>query len=531
MRKRDHPRWLLSGKSWLLAALLAGGLGVRLAIAWLDVGALLEKTLPDDAFYYFAIARNLSRGSGFTVDGLTQTNGFHPLWALLLVPCFWLFSGAGDLPIHVALSLAAALDVGTTGLVFLAVRRGTGDWLAALIAAFLYAFNPAVILQSVNGLETSLNMVLWAAFFHAYLGVRESKGLGPWSLLGVLGGFTLLARTDSVFLLGFVALDLLRQHRSVRSVAALGAGTALPLIPWLGWNQATFGTWLQSSGVAIPYVAHQHYLLARAAGVSLLEALGSTLGTALVGGFLAFWQVAGVACIGLVLAWGVLFFYRSRLPRETLREVLETVRPCGVSALAALALLGFHVLYRWYPRPWYVVPLGYSAALLAGPAVRVAGRNLLPVTSRWRSFTPGVVAFLALVMSLQWGRNWPAGLYPWQADFRFAAQWASRSLPKGAVVGAFNAGVQGYYGTHTVVNLDGVVDPQAYQAMRQNALHAYALQREVGYLIDHRNYVEQMYAPFWGQSLSETLEPMRVLGASHPRYGPLTVYRVLRASE
>jgi len=535
MRRGDEAPRLLPTETWLLAALLAAGLAIRLAIAWLNVGLLIEKTLPDDAFYYFAIARNLARGLGFTVDGVTVTNGFHALWALLLAPFFRLFPFAGDLPIHLALSLGALLDAGTGWLVFLTVRRGTRDWLAAMISALLYVFNPAVILQSVNGLETSLSMALWAAFFYAYLGVRvgggrsvASEGLGRWVLLGLLGGVMLLARSDAVFLLAVVALDLvlLLRRRAVLPIVGLAVGTILPLGPWLLWNQVALGTWLQSSGVAIPYVHHQHYALARAAGIPALEALRSTLGGALASGFLAFWQAAGVACIGCVLAWGVAFFYRSRLSQGTWRRILGAARPYWVPALAVLLLLAFHVVYRWYPRPWYFVPLAYAAALVAGPTIRAVGQDLLPVTPRWRLFAPGIVALLALIMSLQWSRNWPAGLYPWQADFHHAAQWANGELPEEEIIGAFNAGVQGYYGIHRVVNLDGVVDIQAHQAMRQHALYEYALYREVGYLIDHRNYVEQMYAPFWGRPLAEVLEPVRELGASHPLYGPLTVYRV-----
>ena len=71
---------------------------------------LLIHTLPDDAFIYFVIARNLAAGRGATFDGLQPTNGFHPLWALRLVP---FFGGGlrGDLRVHVALTAGAVCDV------------------------------------------------------------------------------------------------------------------------------------------------------------------------------------------------------------------------------------------------------------------------------------------------------------------------------------------------------------------------------------------------------------------------------------
>src|SRR5437762_1272085 len=40
--------------------------------------------LEDDYFYYATIADNLVRFGRFTYDGTTLTNGFHPLWQLVL---------------------------------------------------------------------------------------------------------------------------------------------------------------------------------------------------------------------------------------------------------------------------------------------------------------------------------------------------------------------------------------------------------------------------------------------------------------
>lgn len=39
--------------------------------------------MPDDAFFYLVIARNLARGLGFTFDGLLGTSGFHAPWLIL----------------------------------------------------------------------------------------------------------------------------------------------------------------------------------------------------------------------------------------------------------------------------------------------------------------------------------------------------------------------------------------------------------------------------------------------------------------
>ena len=72
-------------------ALLFTALGVVAATA--QVSRLLASNqlgrsslFVDDAYYYFEIARNIARGNGSTWDGLHTTNGYHPLWMVMLLP-------------------------------------------------------------------------------------------------------------------------------------------------------------------------------------------------------------------------------------------------------------------------------------------------------------------------------------------------------------------------------------------------------------------------------------------------------------
>ena len=42
----------------------------------------------DDFFYYAGVANHLAHGAGSTFDGIHRTNGYHPLWLLVLNPVF-----------------------------------------------------------------------------------------------------------------------------------------------------------------------------------------------------------------------------------------------------------------------------------------------------------------------------------------------------------------------------------------------------------------------------------------------------------
>jgi hypothetical protein len=95
---------------------------------------------PDDAFYYFQIARHVASGDGFTFDGIHTTNGFQPLWLMSLVPIFRAFSS--DLAPLRAVAIVEAL-------------------LAAMAAVWLYGglrfrFGPAAALAAALSLVAVL---------------------------------------------------------------------------------------------------------------------------------------------------------------------------------------------------------------------------------------------------------------------------------------------------------------------------------------------------------------------------------------
>ena len=145
----------------LVGCTLIAGLVLRLKRAWADVPTIILEATPDDAFYYFGIARNIATGHNVTFDGEHLTNGFHPLWAALLTP-FYLVTDSSELPIHLGLSMSAVFDVGTILLIFLIVRALTEDEWSALLSSFVYAVHPYFVVQAVNGLETGVSVFMVA---------------------------------------------------------------------------------------------------------------------------------------------------------------------------------------------------------------------------------------------------------------------------------------------------------------------------------------------------------------------------------
>jgi hypothetical protein len=520
-----------------IIVVLVAGLAFRLGMVWFPIDMLVQKTLPDDAFYYFAIARNVWAGNGISVDGVTPTNGFHPLWALMLLLPF-ATAQSGDLPIHLSLSLAAFFDVGAAWLAYQTARHATGLGWGGVLAAGLYAFNPLGAMESLNGLETAVGVFCFALTARVYLTrIDGRKRVAPcvWALLGLVTGLMLLARTDSVLFAIALGLHALWQgrHALARTAAGLTLAVAvavLLLAPWLSWNLVTFGTIVQSSAVAAPSVFRRALFEPLANGVPFAQVWRSGFWPVIYLSLLLAFRYAGLPWTVLVVAVIVrrVLHGRARIAQS---DVAEQTTGMNHRATLLLPLVGailpllIHNYIRWYPRSWYYVPLAWSSALVTGPALARIGSGLNTI-HRGRVLTRVGLAGLAVVLALQGVKSWREGFYPWQGHMLAGARWIATQAPEDAVVASFNSGLQAYYGNHPVVNLDGVVDWEAIRSGENRSLLDYARRRGATHLLDYQAYLLTQFAPYMEPGYTNCLVPIVTLSSEFPPYGHVVAYHI-----
>jgi hypothetical protein len=215
------------------------------------------------------------------------------------------------------------------------------------------------------------------------------------------------------------------------------------------------------------------------------------------------------ALLWIPVLWG-LFRTRKQLSLVQKAVLLPLV------ASGALMIL-FHAGLRWYPRLWYFVPLAAAFALSAALLLeRIRPRRLVALTG-------GVVLYFALSGLLVWR----VGLYPWQKEMWAAKDWLAANARSDEIAASFNSGIYAYYNEIPVVNLDGVVNHNAYQAVLGSSLFTYMQQAGVDYLIDTDRAVNIEYAPFMGPGYPQGLQPFAVLSPDADfGLGALRVYRV-----
>jgi hypothetical protein len=173
----------------------------------------------------------------------------------------------------------------------------------------------------------------------------------------------------------------------------------------------------------------------------------------------------------LTPAWTALFL--ALLPAPRTRRVPWALAAL-LTGLAAIVVLHWGV--RWYPRDYYVAPLGVAA--FAALTRHARCRLLL------------VVFALAQFVDLRRVRDEPlAG----QLEMAMAGHFLASALPAGDRVGCFNSGLVTFHANvaaprgvrRAVVNLDGVVDARAFAALRAARLAAWLDGERIRFVLDN----------------------------------------------
>ncbi|HEY1536645.1 MAG TPA: hypothetical protein VGF76_21640 [Polyangiaceae bacterium] len=205
----------------------------------------------DDFYYYVVIADHLMTLGKLSFDGLTLTNGFHPLWLVVVLLLRVLTGGFGKAFFFgLALVFGALAIASYESLRVLAERLGVSRALAAVLA--LLQISEVIWLIS-TGMEVALAIPLFAWLLAE---VARAAPLTPARAgkIGALASLSVLARLDfALALVMLVGLWLAWvrpwPRRPIPTALAFAAG-CLPMVGYFASNLAFFGALLPTSGRA-----------------------------------------------------------------------------------------------------------------------------------------------------------------------------------------------------------------------------------------------------------------------------------------
>ncbi len=476
--------------SLVVSGLVVTGLALRIGVSLRDLDVVDRLFVPDDTYYVLSIARSLAEGSGPSVDGVHLTSGFQPLIAFLLVPVFS-FTDDPDVPLRAALVLLSLADVGSALLLGRLAFRVAGRT-GAVLGVALWAVSPVAMANALNGLETSLAVFAQLALVELWWRARDNGTATAFTVAGAAAGVAVLARVDSAMLV--VLLGLLELVRGQRRGLVTAAGTALVVVaPWALYSTVQFGSPLPESGGAVLELVAIH----RSFGLEVPEQLGWAAGSVLGTPFAdipALREHLFVHPARAVLAWGLLVgalvvavVALTRRGREDRLPLLAV----GGHAVGVLAFYSFVVSAPWFFERYLAPTRAILALVIAVATAAVWDHPRRPVVLR-PVVGGAVVVLVGVSLSTSAGYLFddPAetpdvGLHG-AKGYREAARDVLALAPSGSVIGSLQSGALSYFAGEDVevVNLDGVVDREAAEALREHRLAEFARSRGVTHLAD-----------------------------------------------
>lgn len=421
----------------------------------------------DDAFITYRYARNWAEGTGLVFNPGERVLGTTaPGYALLL----GVLSALTGLSVPVWGTLLAVASLAAVALVLRsalaeappAVRAGVPLLFAA--AAFLLPWNVEML-----GAETFPILALGVAAAHLALDRNR-----PFAA-GLLISAAMICRLDAGLLAALLGLALWAKQRRFPWAFALAG--LLPLAAFLGWLYAEFGAIVPNT---------------MAAKQSELVLAGSPSYTAREWR----WFRRGVSGAGCVALFGLALWAVTEGGLAALRR--RHVPGGWLAAVLGLWLLAHEVAYRLLGvpfAPWYHIHLinGLLAAATLG-AVLIAWRLL--GRSRLRLLPLAVATILllpVLIPSAAWvARQWRQPPDPRWTGYVEAARIVRQT---GGSVAAVEIGFLGYFSEAPILDLMGLVSPEALEARRRGDLAELVARRRPEYLLDVTLFRAQVLDP------------------------------------
>ena len=206
----------------------------------------------DDFYYYLVVARNLARGLGSTFDGTTLTNGYHPLYIMVL----WAISLVTK-SLRGVFCWLAVIDITSSLAIFLAARA-----LFARVLHRVWLENTLAIVvltrcRNLLGEQMEVTLALPLAILFLLLLLRRPEIIPTrqWAGIGFIASLLVLARLDAILLVGLCgSLGLIipryRTGLTGSKVAAFLAGMMPLLIAYVVTNKVVFHRFMPISGTA-----------------------------------------------------------------------------------------------------------------------------------------------------------------------------------------------------------------------------------------------------------------------------------------
>jgi hypothetical protein len=482
--------------SFSLAIIVATILVASLVFLW---PAALEFPM-DDTYIHFVYAQNLAE-QGRLMFNAADERGVGTtslLWVLLLAGGHSL-----GLSMHVLAKVLGMASLAIIGVGLNFLLRPIWGPIPALGAAMLVAVSGNMLWFTLSGMETALFPALGVLALLAY---REER----WPWLGVCLGLMTLTRPEGLALAVAIACVDLWRHRTIRrSILVTGLICALICGPWFGYLLWRTGYVLPTSGVG--------KRLTTSLGIRLVAERSESLG--------ALGRLPALIYVGLWVFYlleftlgGMAFpppHFRVGAALSNLDYTVSLWAIVGwvgvITPLLIAAGRRVSGLRRWSDwiqdhdrRPMVVfliwIGLHNLVYIVFLPVPGTASRyGALNHVALWLALTMGLMSFarynrlwpwlagglitVAITNTVYWNGVYDANLDHMQDVRIAAARFVRHQIFPDNQCAAHDIGAVRYHGQRPIVDLCGLIDPDAHRWYQEGKYDRYLVQHDVDCLI------------------------------------------------
>jgi len=224
-------------------------------------------------------------------------------------------------------------------------------------------------------------------------------------------------------------------------------------------------------------------------------------------------NIVGLAMLAAFVVWAF------RRARSTRRGELNFLLLFTVMMIAAYATLVFGVFF--FTR--YLYPVYFIAAIFGGLFLDDLARWVSGLrTSPRRVFAGASVVYASMFVFMAWTsafRSTPVyGFYD-------IATWIKANTAEDEVIGVFQGGAIGYLSERRVVNLDGKVNSEAREALREGRIGEYVSSSGIDIVMDDHKVLELFLGP-WDDDDYQTISDRALCTSAETGVAGWIGYRV-----
>jgi hypothetical protein len=271
----------------------------------------------------------------------------------------------------------------------------------------------------------------------------------------------------------FALLKFKRKTHFFKNLAYLSAGISLIYLPYAVLSFSFTGDLLPASGKAVHQIG-KDMVDYHSDGQSGLFTLIQ----------LSFKNIYTNYSVALVFAIVATFIYRLKTRAcPWFKGSVTEHWPLITTSLFLFASYTFYLTANWfYSR--YFFPLGLFFVVLTAFAANQLILGFQSTKSKTLVFAAIVIALLAVNLVRPGIKDFFFNDYPKRGYFEIG-KWANDNLPKGSTIGSNQTGALGYFARDlNVINLDGVVNKDAYNAVKNKELIEYVKSKRIEYFVD-----------------------------------------------